>query len=99
LSNTVVADLMHGSPEDQPDSYRQASPMERLPLTIPTRVIHGTADRIVPFEIGETYAAKAGEAAQLIKLEGAGHFELIDPHTEEFKIVREAILSLLDLRP
>ena len=37
-----------------------------------------------------------GDDAELITLEGAGHFELVDPRTKEFRLVRETALSLVN---
>jgi acetyl esterase/lipase len=98
LSNAVVADLLGGSPDMVPERYRDASPIERLPLGTSQRLIHGTLDRTVPFDLSKDYvsAAKAlGDNAELISLEGAHHFELIDPRTKEFEIVRRTTLELL----
>lgn len=97
LSNTVVADFLGGSPEEVPDRYDFASPIEQLPLGIPQRLFHGTADSSVPYEITERYAHAAqlrGDNAELITLEKSGHFELVDPRTKEFALVRAAALSL-----
>ena len=99
LSDTVVANFLGGSPDEVPDRYRVASPIEQLPLGIPQKLLHGTADINVPFEISEGYVSAAtarGDAADLITLQGAGHFELVDPRSKEFGRVREAVMSLLD---
>jgi acetyl esterase/lipase len=98
LSNNVVADFLGGSPEQVPDRYGFASPIERLPLGIPQRLFHGTADRSVPFEISAGYvhaAQSRGDDAQLIALENAGHFEIVDPRTREFDLVRGCAVSLV----
>jgi len=99
LNDTVVANFLGGSPDEVPDRYRVASPIEQLPLGIPQKLLHGTADINVPFEISEGYVSAAtarGDAADLITLQGAGHFELVDPRSKEFGRVREAVMSLLD---
>jgi acetyl esterase/lipase len=101
LSNTVVADLLGGGPEDVPDRYALASPIERLPFGISQKLFHGTADTSVPHEISERYVHTAhlrGDNAELITLENAGHFELVDPRTKEFAAVREAAVELLQPR-
>jgi hypothetical protein len=51
LSNTAVADLLGGSPQDLPDRYRSASPIELMPLGVAQRVLHGANDDMVPLEI------------------------------------------------
>jgi acetyl esterase/lipase len=98
LSNTVVADLLGGSPELVSERYRMGSPRELLPLRVPQRLIHGTLDTNVPIEISRDYATAAaarGDDAVFIPLEGARHFELIDPRAKEFEAVRQAVLELL----
>ena len=98
LSNAVVADFLGGSPEEVPDRYRLASPIERLPLRIPQRLFHGTSDTSVPYEIAVHYVHAAqlcGDDAELITLENAGHFEIVDPRTKEFELVRQSALSLV----
>ena len=97
LSSTVVADFLGGSPAEVPERYDFASPIEQLPLGIPQRLFHGTKDESVPLEISERYVTAArerGDDAELITLENAGHFELVDPRTKEFALVRAAVLSM-----
>ena len=98
LCNTVVADLLGGSPDEVAERYQFASPIEHLPLGIPQKLFHGTADPSVPYEISERYVHAAqltGDDAELITLENAGHFELVDHRTKEFALVRDAALSLI----
>lgn len=101
LSNTVVAEFLGGSPDEVPERYSSASPIEQLPLGISQVLIHGTADASVPLEIGERYARAAklrGEDAQLVVLEGAGHFEVVDPKAKEFATVMSAARRLTSKR-
>ncbi|HEY2384838.1 MAG TPA: alpha/beta hydrolase [Terriglobia bacterium] len=98
LSKNVVAEFLGGSPDEVPARYSIASPIERLPLGRPQKLFHGTADSSVPFEISERYAQAAqlrGDDAELVRLEGAGHFELVDPKTGEFGRVRDAVKKLV----
>jgi dipeptidyl aminopeptidase/acylaminoacyl peptidase len=100
LSNTVVRDFMGGaSPDEAPDEYRKASPIEHLPLKIPVRLIHGDADDVVPIEISQRYEAAAleagGQSTKLVTLPGANHFPVIDPRSKEWPIVERAVLELL----
>jgi dipeptidyl aminopeptidase/acylaminoacyl peptidase len=92
LSNGIVGTLLGGSPEQVPERYKAASPIEMLPITTPQRLVHGTKDSVVPFEMSKRFA-KASKNAKLIPLEGAGHFELIDPQSREWPAVRESILE------
>lgn len=100
LSNTVVRDFMAGaSPEEAPEEYRKASPIELLPLGIPVRLIHGDADDIVPIELSQRYEAaahKAGDlSTKLVPLPGANHFPAITPQSKEWPVVERAVLELL----
>ena len=97
LSNAVVAEFLGGSPDEVPDRYKFASPIEHLPIGIPQKLFHGTADTSVPYEISERYvrtARERGDDAELITFE-SGHFELVDPRTKEFSLVRETVRWLL----
>jgi acetyl esterase/lipase len=97
LSNAVVTELLGGSPETVGDRYRSASPFELLPLGVPQILIHGDADGHVPSEISERYhraALAAGDPCELTVLPGAGHFEVVDPRTAEWRTVRAAVDSL-----
>ncbi len=98
LSTTVVADLLGGSPRDVPDRYTFASPIEHLPLGLTQQLVHGTVDDTVPFSMSRDYvvAAKAkGDDARLVALEGAGHFELIDPRSKYWPQIQAAVMELL----
>jgi len=94
LSRGVVGELLGSA------AYEDASPIEMLPAHIPQRLVHGTADDIVPMELSRRYEDRArakGDDCRLIPLPAAGHFELIDPRTKEFPIVRDAVTHLLSL--
>jgi acetyl esterase/lipase len=98
LSREVVRDLMGGTPEEFPDRYRAASPIEKLPLKKPVMLIHGEKDNIVPLEIAERYertAWKAGDSAKLTVLTDTGHFELIDPQKAQWATVERSVLEML----
>ena len=92
LSNGIVRQLLGGTPDQVPQRYATTSPMELLPISVAQRLIHGTADNIVPFDMSERFVRKS-QNAKLIPLKGAGHFELIDPRTAEWAVVQKNILS------
>jgi pimeloyl-ACP methyl ester carboxylesterase len=59
-------------------------------------LVHGMEDDTVPPEISRNYFAqkkKAGESVQLLEIPHAGHFELIDPAAEAFKLVKTTVLT------
>jgi acetyl esterase/lipase len=99
LSGGVVKRLVGGTPEHLPERYAAGSPAELLPLGARQILLHGTADDSVPYEISQDYVAAArdvGDDATLIPLPDAGHFELIDPRSQEWPRVRDAVLMLME---
>lgn len=97
LSNDAVAQFLGGSPAGVPDHYREASPAEQSIARAVQKLIHGTADDSVPYEISQSYATrkkKAGENVELTTLPGSGHFEIVDPQSEVWAKVREVFLAL-----
>jgi len=98
LSNVVVSELLGGGPIEFPDRYKFAAPIDHLPFGIPQKLFHGTNDENVPLEISERYvhaAQQSGDDAELITLQGANHFDVVDPRTREFGSIRDAVLRLL----
>ncbi len=92
LGGGAVGRFLGGSLDRVPQRYAASSPIELLPISVPQRVIHGTADNIVPFEMSERFVKASGNA-KLIPLKGAGHFELIDPRAREWATVEKNILG------
>jgi acetyl esterase/lipase len=89
------ARFMGGMPAELTERYAAASPLERLPLGVRQILIHGTADDGVPYAMSVRYAAAAVDEAELITLEGTGHFELIDPLAREWPTVLDAARALV----
>lgn len=82
LGRGAVDDLMGGSATTVGDRYGLASPIERLPLGIPTYLVHGLDDPLVPPVQSETYRDRAREAGDDVTAEllaGVDHFAVIDP--------------------
>jgi alpha/beta superfamily hydrolase len=88
-ANDAVKAFFGGEP--RPDG----SPLLQLPAGVRQVLVHGTLDDVVPFDQSARYAEAAGEA-ELFPLEGAGHFEPIDPLSPESALVRAAIERLFD---
>jgi acetyl esterase/lipase len=102
LSNDAVVEFLRGTPDQVPDHYREADPMQ---LSIPQArqwLIHGSADDVVPPEFSRDYVTakqkhtgKEKEDAHLLEIQAADHFDLIDPRTTAWKQVERTVLELL----
>lgn len=80
------------------DVFADTSPPALLPLRDLQVVISGALDPIVPPRFGQDYtvtASAAGDPARSVVLEGAGHFELIDPTSAVWPSVVNAFDGLL----
>jgi acetyl esterase/lipase len=97
LSNDAVSEFLGGAPNDVRDHYREASPIEREISQAMQKLVHGTRDDSVPYELSKNYAdrkQKAGENVELITLPEAGHFEIVDPDSAVWGKV-EAVFQTL----
>lgn len=95
--NAAVAELLGGSPAERPERYAEASPIELLPLHTPVRLVHGTGDTIVPIAQSEQFAARAvarGDDARVIRVDGAGHFDVIAPFAPAWTAVVSAVRAV-----
>lgn len=96
--NPAVESLLGDVPERVPDRVRDASPIARLPLRVPSAHIAGDRDLIAPATVRDAFlraARAAGDSAWSITIPGGGHFESIAPKTASGRAVINAILSLL----
>jgi acetyl esterase/lipase len=73
----------------------EASPLAQAPLGVRSILIHGTGDDVVPFEQSQRYVQASGGEAALRPLDGAGHFEPIDPRSPEVRVTLDAVAELL----
>ncbi len=90
LGDGAVAEYMGASPAEDLSRYLAEDPRSRAVL-IPTRLdvllLHGTEDRTVDI------AFSRGFPAERIELEGADHFDVVDPQSPHFDTVVEALLD------
>lgn len=87
--------LLGGKPDEVPDHYHDASPMELLPLGVKQTHIVGELDEMLPNVRGYVRAARAaGDVVELNVLAGADHFELVVATTKEWAMVREAVMDI-----
>jgi acetyl esterase/lipase len=80
LGGNAVIDLLGGTIDQVPDRYRATSPAAMLPLGVPQVLLHGLLDQVVPPQLSIDYvaaAARAGDQAAYVPLEGVAHREVI----------------------
>jgi pimeloyl-ACP methyl ester carboxylesterase len=94
----VVTALIGGSPEDHPNRYRVASPIELLPFGVPQVYFAGRmfGAQLEPYEAA---ARAAGDTVRSVSLPGAGHFAFIDPQSDVWPDVLESVRTLLGMKP
>jgi acetyl esterase/lipase len=84
--------LMGGTPDEVPERYAQADPMQLLPLGVPTLLVHGVEDATVPVKRSRRYAESAraaGDRVELIEPVPGNHRIHIDPRSGAWKAAAE----------
>jgi acetyl esterase/lipase len=96
MARTQIArNVLGGSPAEVPERYDAVDPIRLLPLSMPTLLVHGAGDRIVPVEHSRDYTAAARAAgcdAELIEPPDTGHRAFVDPRSEGWRAAAEWIL-------
>ena len=93
----TIPKLLGGSPDQVPDRWRDASPVNWLPLGVSQVMLAGEADRIMPRTNLEAYASKAtaaGDHVDVVVVPKAGHHEVMSPNAVTWPAIREAVLRL-----
>lgn len=96
-----VADFLGGTQVEVPERFAAASPAQLLPLQVPQILIHGTEDDSVPLQLSTSYhesAVALGEDVQLVVLEGIEHFKVINPASEAWPPIVDALMQLVQTR-
>ncbi len=100
--NPAVESLLGGAPDSVPARLREASPIDRLPLGVPSVHIAGDRDFIAPLAVRDAYASAArlrGDSVRVITVPGDGHFEAMTPYKTAGRAVVTAIRAMLQLPP
>lgn len=99
LGGGAVQALLGVWPDDDPDGvYALASPAALVPLGVPTLVVTGEADDVVPPFQSTSYAETARTAGDDVTLEvvpGEGHFEHLDPDSRVWSLARSFLTEHL----
>ena len=98
LGDGAARDLMGGGPADFPERYAAASPTLLLPLGTRQLLVHGDRDDAAPIAQSRLYltaARAAGDDVDLVEVEHADHFDVIDVHHEAWAAVVTFVKGLL----
>lgn len=92
LSNDAVLELINNTPFNTIE--KNISPIEMLPLSKSEVIlIHGNKDNNVPIEISQRYYEKAPQNNHYFIIDGAGHFDIVDPNSPYFAEMMDPILN------
>ncbi len=96
--NAAVEKLMGGLPAQVPHRYKEGSPMGRIPLKLPVRLLQGQRDPIVPVSQAESLAYYSSYSKYLVKmvlLPDGGHFDVVAPTSPVWSSVEQAVREVL----
>jgi acetyl esterase/lipase len=98
IGEGAVEQFVGGSPSSVPERYAVSDPSRLTPHSH-TRIvlIHGSADDEVALSQSQMYAttmAERGIDVTFTVISGGGHYEILDPTSEESAIRRELLLGL-----
>ncbi|MEE2033544.1 alpha/beta hydrolase family protein [Rhodococcus chondri] len=91
-----IEDLFGVAYEDDPELYRSASPLHRVPVGVPVAVVHGTEDAQVRVNVATRYADAARAAHDPVSLhviDGEDHYAFLDKSTRSWALSLELLLD------
>lgn len=97
LGDGAAAQFLGGTPEEVSERYSASSPVELLPIGTPQLLIHGTRDDIVPIELSDRFST-ASNNCELLRLEDADHFDIIDPRSAYWPMVAATLFECAKLQ-
>jgi fermentation-respiration switch protein FrsA (DUF1100 family) len=80
--SAIASDKVSGAGVLMSDTYSAEKYIDKL-SPIPLLLIHGTSDRVIPFEHGQRLFAKAKVPKIFIKIEGGEHIEALTPRFKD----------------
>ena len=89
-------EFLGGSPDQVPDRFAKANPMQLVPLGVPTLLVHGADDETVPVARSREYAeaaAAAGDDVRLIEPSPGGHRVHIDPRSDAWRAAADWVVA------
>jgi acetyl esterase/lipase len=93
-----VSNLMGGEPDEVPTRYEAGNPGDLLPLMAPQWLVQGNEDDQIPHELPHRWTAMSTESgceSCTTIIEGAGHFDVVDPEADAWSDVLQLIQRVL----
>jgi acetyl esterase/lipase len=99
----IAASFMGARYDVDPEAYRLASPAESLPLGVSQLLVQGTGDAWADLvDLNRLYARSAraaGDRIELLELDGATHFDVIDPLSDAWHATVRRVVELVPPDP
>lgn len=94
----AVTQFLGGTPGEVPERYRQGAATEWMPLGMPQWIVAGGLLQMAGGLVSryEQMAKDTGEVVKVMRLDGAGHFDMLAPEGPHGKPVVEALLKLVE---
>jgi acetyl esterase/lipase len=97
LGHGAVEELL-GPLEEGSERLAETSPAALSPLGVPQLLVHGSDDDVVPVSQSRALAER-DPLAQLLELEGADHFDVVDPGHHAWAAAAVWLVERLCARP
>jgi acetyl esterase/lipase len=85
-------ELLGGTPEEVPERYTKANPIQLVPIGVPILLVHGDDDETVTVRRSRDFAEAArgaGDDVTLVEPEPGGHRTHIDPRSAAWRVAAE----------
>jgi len=90
-----VVSLIGALPQEMDERYRAANPGDLLPLGVPQILFQGSEDDQIPPSLPDRWADNArrqGDQATVTIIPGVDHFDVVDPESKAWPVIRSAVL-------
>ena len=99
LSSDAVAEFLGGGPQEVPQIYGAADPLQLSVEGCKQWILHGREDSDVPPEFSRRYWGRKqsrGEDVHLLEIRNADHMDLIDQRSAAWATVESTIVAVTD---
>ncbi|HEX8122915.1 MAG TPA: alpha/beta fold hydrolase [Solirubrobacteraceae bacterium] len=81
--------LLGGTPDQVPERFAAADPLQNVPLPVPVLIVHPQDDETIPVRRSRAYAEKSGANVTLVEPPAGGHRSPTDPATDAWRTAAE----------